>query len=52
MIAGELEMTIGGQTEVVRPGLVAIVPANSLHSVKALSSGRPIIVDYPRRRDV
>jgi hypothetical protein len=31
-------------------GLVAIVPANVRHSVKALTDGRVIIVDYPRRR--
>jgi hypothetical protein len=36
---------------VARAGLVAIVPANVRHSVKALTDGRAIIVDYPLRRD-
>jgi len=41
----ELEVTIDGATQVVRAGLVAIVP------VKALTDGRAIIVDYPLRRE-
>ncbi len=49
ILEGELELTIGGETRVVRPGLVAIVPGNARHSVKALTDGRVIIVDYPLR---
>jgi quercetin dioxygenase-like cupin family protein len=49
VIEGELEITIGGVTETARAGVVAIVPANVPHSVKALSDGRAIIVDYPLR---
>jgi quercetin dioxygenase-like cupin family protein len=49
VIAGELEVTIDGVPGIVRPGLVAIVPSNSRHSVKALTDGRAIIVDYPYR---
>jgi len=48
---GELELTIDGVTEVARQGIVAIVPSNARHSVKALTDGRAIIVDYPLRRD-
>jgi quercetin dioxygenase-like cupin family protein len=51
VIDGELEMTIDGATQVVRAGLVAIVPSNVCHSVKALTDGRAIIVDYPLRRE-
>lgn len=51
VIEGELELTIDGVTEVVRPGLVGIVPSNVPHSVKALTDGRAIIVDYPVRPD-
>lgn len=49
VIEGELEVTIDGVTHVARPGLVAIVPANVRHSVKALTDGRAIIVDHPAR---
>jgi quercetin dioxygenase-like cupin family protein len=49
VIEGELEMTIGGVTQRAAPGVVAIVPSNVLHSVKAITSGNLIVVDYPLR---
>jgi len=49
VIEGELDVTIDGVAQVARPGLVAIVPANVRHSIKALTDGRAIIVDYPIR---
>jgi quercetin dioxygenase-like cupin family protein len=52
VIEGELEMTIDGVSQIARAGLVAIVPANVRHSVKALTDGRVIIVDSPRRREI
>jgi quercetin dioxygenase-like cupin family protein len=51
LIDGELEVTIDGISRVVRPGLVAIVPANSRHSVRALTDGKLIVVDHPSRPD-
>jgi quercetin dioxygenase-like cupin family protein len=51
VIEGELELTVDGETKIARPGLVAIVPGNSRHSVKALTDGRAIIVDSPSRRE-
>jgi quercetin dioxygenase-like cupin family protein len=52
VIEGELEVTIDGVAVVAGPGCVAIVPAEARHSVRALSDGRAIIVDYPLRDDV
>jgi quercetin dioxygenase-like cupin family protein len=49
VIEGELEVTIDGVSQIVRPGVVAIVPAGARHSVKALTDGRAIIVDHPVR---
>jgi len=49
IIEGELELTIAGVTRRLSPGLVGIVPPNTPHSVKAISSGRLIVVDYPQR---
>jgi quercetin dioxygenase-like cupin family protein len=46
---GELEVTIDGEARIARPGLVAIVPSNARHSIRALTDGRAIIVDYPLR---
>jgi quercetin dioxygenase-like cupin family protein len=51
VIDGELELTIDGTVQIARAGFVAIVPSNARHSVKALSDGRAIIIDYPRRRE-
>ena len=51
VVEGELELTIDGTTQIIRAGLVAIVPSNVRHSVKALTDGRAIIVDYPLRRE-
>ncbi|MCU1261075.1 MAG: hypothetical protein JWO80_3960 [Bryobacterales bacterium] len=51
VIEGELEVTIDGLAQIARPGLVAIVPGNVRHAVKALTDGRAIIVDSPARRD-
>src|SRR3984885_10344123 len=51
VIEGELEVTIDGSSEIAKPGLPAIVPPNSRHSVKALSDGRLIVVDHPARPD-
>jgi quercetin dioxygenase-like cupin family protein len=47
VIEGELEITIAGVTKRAGPGLAGIVPANTLHSVKALTNGKAIVVDYP-----
>jgi quercetin dioxygenase-like cupin family protein len=50
VMEGEIEVTIEGEAQIVRAGLVAIVPGGVRHSVKALTDGRAIIVDYPLRR--
>lgn len=52
VLEGELELTIDGHVSIARPGLAAIVPANAPHSVRALTSGRVLIVDAPRRLGV
>jgi len=51
VLEGALEITIDGTPHAARPGLVAIVPANARHSVKALTNGRLIVIDQPARRD-
>jgi quercetin dioxygenase-like cupin family protein len=51
VIEGELEVTIDGVAQIARPGVVAIVPSNARHSVKALTDGQAIIVDHPARPD-
>src|SRR5213078_1114812 len=51
VIEGELELAIDGVKQVARPGLVGIVPSNVRRSVKALTDGRAIIVDYGDKFD-
>jgi quercetin dioxygenase-like cupin family protein len=50
VIEGELELTISGVTQRLAPGYVGIVPPNAPHSIKAISSGKVIVIDYPLRR--
>lgn len=52
VLEGELEVTIGGETQIAGPGGVAVVPPNTLHRVTARTDGRSIVVDYPLRRSV
>jgi quercetin dioxygenase-like cupin family protein len=49
VIEGELEITVDGEAQIVRPGLVAIVPSNTPHSIKTMTDGRAIIVDHSLR---
>lgn len=49
VIEGELELTISGMAQRLVPGVVGIVPPNAPHSLKAISSGKLIVVDYPLR---
>jgi len=51
VLEGRLEVTIDGEAQVASPGMVAIVPANARHGVKALSDGKAIVADYPVRPD-
>jgi len=51
VIESELEVTIDNVAQNARAGLVAIVPSNVRHSVKALTDGRVIIDDHPAKPD-
>ena len=52
IIEGELEITIAGETRVAGSGCAAVVPPDTVHSVKALSDVRAIVVDHPRRESI
>jgi quercetin dioxygenase-like cupin family protein len=49
VIEGQLEVSVGDETRVAGPGMVAIVPANTRHSVRALTAGKAIVTDWPLR---
>jgi quercetin dioxygenase-like cupin family protein len=52
VIEGELEMTIGPETRVVGSGGAAVVPPDTVHSAKARTAVRAIVVEYPRRHSI
>ena len=49
VLDGELELTIEGDSHIAHVGLAVVVPANARHSVRAITDGRVLIVDSPRR---
>ena len=51
VIEGELEIKIDGVVHSATSGIVAIVPANVRHHVRAITDGRVIVVDHPARPD-
>ena len=52
VLEGELEINIGGETRRAGPGMAAIVPADTPHSVLALTDGRAMVADWPVRKDM
>ena len=51
VIEGQFEMTVDGETKVLGPGSVVIIPPNVNHSGRAITSSRIIDVFYPTRED-
>ena len=51
IVEGSVEITTGNERHVAGPGMVAIVPANERHSVKAITAGKVIVADFPLRPD-
>lgn len=51
LLEGELEMTVGGQTNVCKAGDVIVIPPNVKHAGKALTDCRLIDVFQPVRED-
>jgi quercetin dioxygenase-like cupin family protein len=52
LVAGEAEVTVAGETRLVRAGGAAVVPAEVEHSVRAVTACRAIVVDHPVRDSV
>jgi quercetin dioxygenase-like cupin family protein len=48
---GEFELTVGTETMVVRPGVVAVIPSGTSHSGRALTDCRAIDAFHPVRED-
>jgi quercetin dioxygenase-like cupin family protein len=52
ILEGTLEITIDGETAVASAGTAAVVPPNSVHSVKARTNARVIIANHPARERI
>ena len=52
IVEGTLEITIDGETVVAGPGTAAVVPSNTVHSVKARTNARVIVCDHPARHRI
>ena len=51
IIEGKLELTIGEETKVLMPGMVAVIPSNEVHSGRAITDCRTIDIFHPTRED-
>ena len=51
MISGRLEMTIDGNTSILEPNTITIIPSNTIHSAVALTDCVVMDTFYPIRED-
>lgn len=51
VIEGRFEFTVGGETTILEPGTVALIPGGTTHGGKTLSACRVIDVFAPARAD-
>lgn len=51
IVSGELEMTVGGETVVCKPGMSVAIPSNILHSARAITDCYVIDIFQPVRED-
>jgi quercetin dioxygenase-like cupin family protein len=51
VLEGQLELTVGGETRVLEPGAVAVIPGHVRHRGQALTVCHVIDVFYPARDD-
>ena len=49
VLSGRFEMTVGGETRVLKPGMTALVPADVPHSARALTACRLLDIFSPVR---
>jgi quercetin dioxygenase-like cupin family protein len=51
VLKGEFELTVNGQTELLEPGKIAVIPPNVKHSGRAITYCELLDVFYPERDD-
>jgi len=51
VLQGKFELTIGDETKILEPGIVAYIPSQVPHGGKAISNCELLDVFYPERED-
>lgn len=51
VISGELELTLEGETRVMKAGDIAVIPSNAVHSGRAITDCQVLDVFSPVRED-
>ena len=51
MVKGELELKVGDESRIMKPGQTAVIPGDVPHSAKAITDCKVIDVFYPIRED-
>ena len=51
VLEGQFELTVDGETRVLEPGMVAVIPGGVPHSGKALTPCRLLDAFHPARED-
>lgn len=51
ILEGKFEMTINGETNIIEPGMIAVIPGGSNHSGRAISDCMALDVFQPVRED-
>lgn len=51
LMDGEFELNVAGEPQILKPGMVVVIPSNVEHSGKAITNCKIIDVFSPRRDD-
>lgn len=51
VLSGEFELTVAGETRVLTPGVVAVIPPHVEHGGRALTNCKLLDVFHPERED-
>ena len=51
VIKGRFELTVNGETKILEPGIIAVIPPHAKHSGKAITDCELLDVFLPERED-